>query len=229
MATPASLLGSGAPSGDKVQKTEDLIGGLTASRWRCTTPPTTPQLTGKSQPQWGIKGQPLAAHFPSQQRAVRPRTDPHAPTVWGCSRLTPRLLCALSLCYAERTHSPLFHRDKGWHGPAGEKIRLVTERPFRSTRTPPKAVHRRPLSQRSAEVHARLPATHLFLRSRSQNSPCQNRLGRAPSDRCTMAASGVPRVRKLGLRWQGPRPEYCREFASASINESSVAYAVSPG
>ena len=41
--------------------------------------PLPPHLRRPSQPQLTVhQSQPLAAHFPSQQRAVRPRTDdPH--------------------------------------------------------------------------------------------------------------------------------------------------------
>ena len=66
-ATPASPHGSSVVSGDKVQNLR-LDCGLTASRWGGQYPSlTTPQLTGKLNHNWEIKGQPLAAHFPSSQ------------------------------------------------------------------------------------------------------------------------------------------------------------------
>ena len=56
--------------------------------------PLAPHLRRPSQPQLTVhQSQPLAAHFPSQQRVVRPRTDdPHTHCV-GPPRLT---LCSAS-------------------------------------------------------------------------------------------------------------------------------------
>jgi len=72
--------------------------------------------------------------------------------------------------------------------------------PLRSARTPPTAAHHRPLSQRFAGVRQRPPTTRLTQRNRSKNSRYRMRgPSRARSDQCTMAASGAPRVRKLGL------------------------------
>ena len=99
----------------------------------------------------------------------------------------------------------------------------------RSARSPPTVVHRRPLSQRSVEVRQRPPTTRLPRRDRSKNLRYRMRgLSRARRDQCTMAASGAPRVRKLGLRLQGPRPEYHRAFGLAFINQTPIPCAVRP-
>jgi hypothetical protein len=91
---------------------------------------------------------------------------------------------------------------------------FTCHRPLRLARTPPTAVHRRLLSQRSAEVRQRPPTTRLPRRGRSKN--LRYRMpgpSRARRDQRTMAASDAPRVRKPGLRLQGPRLEYCREVS----------------
>ena len=78
-------------------------------------------------------------------------------------------------------------------------------------------------------LRQRPPTTRLPRRDRSKNLRYRMRgLSRARRDRCTMAASGAPRVRKLGLRLQGPRPEYHRAFGLAFINQTPIPCAVRP-